>query len=106
MGTILPISGAVERTQILPSSAEMNAARLDKNEQARETFQSVMGEMLFGQMLKSMRKTVGKPAYFHGGRAEEIFTQQLDEVLAQTISESSADQYLGPMYELWALERK
>ena len=62
--------------------------------------------MLFGQMLKSMRKTVGKPAYLHGGRAEEIFTQQLDEVLAQTLSEASAEQYLGPMYDLWALRQR
>ena len=63
-----------------------------------------MGEMIFGQILKSMRKTVGKPAYFHGGQAEEIFTQQLDQVLAQKISEASAEKFLEPLYELWSLE--
>ena len=65
-----------------------------------------MGETFFGQMLKSMRKTVGKPAYFHGGRAEEIFTQQLDQVLAEKLSEASADKLSGPMYELFTLGRK
>ena len=68
------------------------------------SFESVMGEMLFGQMLKAMRKTVGKPAYFHGGRAEEVFTQQLDKVLAEKISHASADKFVGPMYELWTVQ--
>ena len=107
MSPTLPTLSVTEAVQTAPSASELAAARLDKDDQAvREKFQTVMGEMLFGQMLKSMRKTVGKPAYFHGGRAEEIFTQQLDEVLAQTLSESSADQYMGPMYDLWALGRK
>ena len=72
--------------------------------QVRKTFESVMGEMLFGQMLKAMRKTVVKPAYFHGGRAEEVFTQQLDKVLAEKISHASADKFVGPMYELWTMQ--
>ncbi len=81
------------------------ADKLDarKSDQAREKFHSVMGEMIFGQILKAMRKTVGKPAYFHGGQAEEIFTQQLDQVLSEKISEASADKFLEPMYELWTL---
>ena len=37
--------------------------------EVRKTFESVLGELLFGEMLKGMRKTVGKPAYFHGGQA-------------------------------------
>ena len=39
----------------------------------REAFDSFVGETFYGQMLKEMRKTVGKSAYFDGGRAEEIF---------------------------------
>jgi peptidoglycan hydrolase FlgJ len=74
--------------------------------EVRKTFDSVLGELLFGQMLKSMRKTQGKPAYFHGGQAEEIFTQQLDQVLAQKMSETSADQFVAPMYDLFMLQRQ
>lgn len=72
----------------------------------RQTFESVLGELLFGQMLKGMRKTLGKPAYFYGGRAEEIFTQQLDQVLAEKISDASAEQFVAPMYELFMLQRQ
>ena len=57
-------------------------------------------------MLKSMRKTVGKPAYFHGGRGEEVFQRQLDQVLAEKMSRSSASQFVGPMFELFMLQRK
>jgi hypothetical protein len=53
-----------------------------------------------------MRKSTGKPAYFHGGRAEEIFQQQLDQTMAADIAKSSADQFTGPMYDLFTLQRK
>jgi len=72
----------------------------------REAFQSFVGQTLFGQLLKAMRKTMGKPAYFHGGRAEEIFQNQLDQVLAEKISQASADKFSGPMFELFALNRQ
>lgn len=72
----------------------------------RQVFKSFVGETFFGEMLKAMRKTQGKPAYFHGGRAEEIFQQQLDQVLSEKLAESSSDSLSGPMYELFALERK
>ena len=74
--------------------------------QTREAFDAFVGETFFGQMLKSMRKTVGKPAYFNGGRAEEMFTQQLDQVLAEKLGKASASKISGPMYELFMARRK
>ena len=72
----------------------------------RKTFDTFVGETLFGQMLKSMRKSVGKSKYFNGGRTEEIFQQQLDQVLAEKMSRTSADRLAGPMFELFTLNRK
>src|SRR5688500_17477417 len=69
----------------------------------REAFQDFVGQTLYSQMLSSMRKTVSKPAYFHGGQAEEVFRGQLDQVLAEKLSDATADQFAGPMYELFAL---
>jgi hypothetical protein len=71
----------------------------------REAFDSFVGQTLFGTLLKAMRKTVDKPAYFHGGRAEEIFQQQLDQVLAEKIGDASADRFTGPMFELFTMKR-
>jgi peptidoglycan hydrolase FlgJ len=72
----------------------------------RTAFDAFVGETLFAQTLKSMRKSLDKPAYFHGGQAEEIFQQQLDQVLAEKLSHSSADKLSGPMFELFNLQRK
>jgi len=87
----------------LPTADKVPAA--DSDGTAREKFNEVLGEMLFTEMLKSMRKTVGEPAYFHGGPAEEMFTQQLDQVLAQKIAKTSGDKFLGSMFELSSLGR-
>jgi hypothetical protein len=69
----------------------------------REAFQDFVGQSLFGQLLSEMRNSVGKPAYFHGGMGEEMFQQQLDQVLVERISEASAKTLSQPMYELFML---
>ena len=71
-----------------------------REREVRQTFTKFVGTTLFSQMLASMRKTVDKPAYMHGGRAEEIFQKQLDQQLTDQITESSADRLAGPMFEL------
>ncbi len=85
------------------AKAESSAA---DDSETKQKFQEILGELLFAQMLKSMRKTVGEPAYFHGGRAEEMFTQQLDQVLAEKISQTTGDQFFGPMYACWSAGRR
>lgn len=82
------------------------ADRPPQEQLLRQTFESVVGQMLFGQLLKSMRKSLGKPAYFHGGRAEEVFQQQLDQVLAEKMSHASAASLVGPMFELFTLRTR
>lgn len=74
--------------------------------ETREQFQNILGELLFGQMISAMRKNVGEAAYFNGGRAEEVFTQQLDQKLAQKISEQCSESFVGPMYDLTMSGRK
>jgi Rod binding domain-containing protein len=77
-----------------------------QDQELRANFENFVGETMFGQMLKSMRKSQHKSAYFHGGRAEEVFQQQLDQVLAQKMSHASADKLAGPMYELFTMNRR
>ena len=71
----------------------------------REAFDQFVGETFYGQMLGSMRKTLGKPAYFHGGRAEEVFQGQLDQVVAEQMAKANANSFTGPMFELFSLQR-
>lgn len=76
------------------------------NPQAKEVFQQFVGETVFGQMLSSMRKTVDKAPYFHGGRAEEVFQGQLDQELAKEVTKASADRLADPMFELFMLQQR
>lgn len=69
-----------------------------EKDELRESFTKFFGETFYGQMVKSLRSTVGKPAYFHGGQAEEVFRSQLDQVMADELSEASADRFADPMF--------
>ncbi|MDR1484935.1 MAG: rod-binding protein [Planctomycetaceae bacterium] len=64
----------------------------------RELFHKFIGQVLFGQMLKSMRATQQKNPYFHGGRAEEIFQDELDNKLVEQLTTSTTKNLSEPMY--------
>jgi hypothetical protein len=97
---VLPARGIsmTELTKNEPSPNPSLNGRGSKDE-LRERFTQFVGETFFGQMIKSMRATTGKPAYFHGGRAEEVFQGQLDQKLAEHLTETSADRFAEPMFE-------
>jgi Rod binding domain-containing protein len=82
------------------------AADKGNQPELRKAFDSFVGETFYGQMLEAMRKTQNKPAYFHGGQAEEMFREQLDQTLAQKMSEKSASSFTGSMFDLFELNRK
>ena len=99
MNMISPLANTSIVAPAPPAPAAPHDAKL------REKFDEFVGQSFFGQLTSAMRKTVGKPAYLHGGRAEEIFRGQLDQALAQEISEASAAEISDPMYELFTLSR-
>ena len=80
------------------------ATRLDSVKQAeedkklRDVLHQVVGQTLFGQMLKAMRATQEKNPYFDGGRAEEIFQSQLDQVLVERMTQATSRSLSEPMY--------
>ena len=77
----------------------------DASPELREAFTQFVGETFYSQMLGAMRSTVQKPAYFHGGRGEEVFQGQLDQVLAEEMTEATAERFAGPMFDLFMLGR-
>jgi peptidoglycan hydrolase FlgJ len=72
----------------------------------REVFDDFVGQTFYGQLLSAMRSTLDKPAYFHGGRAEEAFQAQLDQVMAEKMADATADQFTGPMFDLFSMSRR
>jgi len=91
--------------QAISTSLPVTASATTAREQTREAFSDFVGQTFFTQLLTEMRKTVDKPAYFHGGQAEEIFQGQMDQLLAERLSEATADSFAGPMFELFMLRR-
>ena len=74
--------------------------------EAKKLFREFAGQAMFGQALSSMRKTVDKSAYFHGGRTEEVFQQELDRKLVEEVTKKSGDRFVGPMFELFSLQQR
>ena len=71
---------------------------MEPTEQLRAKFTQFVGETFYGQMLKAMRSTVGKPAYFHGGQAEEVFRGQLDQAMSEHLTEATAEKFADPLF--------
>jgi peptidoglycan hydrolase FlgJ len=71
----------------------------------REAFTDFVGQTFFGELIKQMRATVDKPAYFHGGMGEDVFQSQLDQILVERISDASAKTFADPMYEVLMARR-
>lgn len=64
----------------------------------QEAFQSFVGETFFGMMLKALRSTSGDVAYFDGGQAEDMFRNQLDQTVSESLAKSHGDTIAAPMY--------
>lgn len=90
--------------QELNASSLSNASN-EQPEELRTAFRQFVGNTLYGQMLKSMRSTLDKPAYMHGGQTEEIFQQQLDQIMVEDLTEKSASTIADPMFELFNMRR-
>lgn len=93
-------------TSTSPAHAALVSESTSDRSDLREAFDQFVGETFYGHMVRAMRKTVGKPAYFHGGRGEEVFRQQLDQLLVEHMTEATASQFTGPMFELFELGRQ
>ena len=92
-------------TDAAEGHAQQLAEAHHDDEELREVFHQFVGETFYRQLLSSMRKTTSKPAYLHGGRAEEAFQSQLDTVLAEKMTQAGDGSLSDAMYELFQLNR-
>ena len=111
MNTINPTTiNPTSLSSIRPSGLDaLNApAKKDGKEdttELRTAFDSFVGETFYSQMIKSMHKMHGKPAYMHGGHAEEMFQTQLDQTMTEQMTKASAHSFTGPMFDHFMLSR-
>ncbi len=100
-GSTATRNDAVKSVKAPSSVAAKTDAELPEDEQKfKELLHQFVGQVLFGQMLKSMRATQEKNPYFNGGRAEEIFQGQLDQVLTDKMTKATSKTLSDPMYKL------
>ncbi len=96
-----------------PSQNISNLTRLNssakntgKPDATKEAFQQFVGETFFQMMLKSMRSMHDKPAYMHGGQAEDMFQGQLDQQIAGDLAHNSGGSFSEDLYQLFDLQQK
>jgi hypothetical protein len=71
----------------------------------KKAFTDFAGQTFFGELVKQMRETLHKPAFFHGGMGEDIFQSQLDQIMVERMSQTSAKSFTDPMYDLLMARR-
>ncbi|MEE9243806.1 MAG: hypothetical protein V3U55_07200 [Mycobacterium sp.] len=57
--------------------------------QLRRTINEVIGSVFFGPLMRAMRNSAIKGTVGHGGRGEEIFRAQLDQILTERAGAST-----------------
>lgn len=86
------------------SSSQPTSSVAARDQQLQAAFQDAVAGMFFGQMLKAMRQTVGKPAYIHGGQAEEMFQAQLDQTLAEDLAKGHGGAFVDELYRQFRVQ--
>lgn len=84
-----------------PNTASRAADTAGSVEEARvlkQAYSQFVGETFFGSMLKSMRQSVGEPAYFHGGMAEEQFQARLDQQMAADLASGQGSMFADSLF--------
>ena len=68
----------------------------------KSVFQEFTAGTFYKEMLGAMRKGTGKPAYFHGGYAEDVFRAEMDRHLADDLAAKHGESFTEPLYENFA----
>jgi hypothetical protein len=101
------IHGAIFRAPVVPPNAALPPTETPATDpKLQETFTDFVGQTFYGHLLAAMRKTVHKGELFHGGRAEEVFQGQLDQVLAERMARSGASPFAESMFQVFMLARR
>lgn len=70
-----------------------------RQNELKKVFNEFTAGTFYREMLAAMRKGTGKPAYFDGGQAEEIFRGELDRHIADDLVKRHGEAFSAPLYE-------
>src|SRR6476469_10325625 len=84
-------TGSLLRTSRTPNpDSRLPVAGGRDTPELHKAFTDFVGQTFFGELVKQMRATVDKPAFFHGGMGEDIFQTQLDQIMVERMSDVNA----------------
>ena len=97
------ISGSSGVQVIKTSGTNQKFPEIKKSETTlQQAFQDFFAGTFYKQMFQSLRKMHSKPAYFHGGRAEEVFQSQMDQQVAENLARDQGSSFSDPMFSVFA----
>jgi Rod binding domain-containing protein len=104
MPSIAPLRASAAQSQDSTNRAASTAKNLSGNTQSDKTdlktnFQDFVAGTFYKEMLKSLNKMHGKPAYLDGGQAEKMFQGQLDQQMAENLARSHGSQFSDGLYQ-------
>jgi len=99
-----PLSGI--QTNINQSSLLTPAAQAptqlqqpqQESSELKEAFQKFVAGTFYKEMFKALRSGQGKPAYFHGGQAEEMFQSQLDQQISEDLATGQGSAFSDTLF--------
>jgi hypothetical protein len=68
----------------------------------KKVFTEFAAGTFYREMLGAMRKGTGKPAYFDGGYAENVFRAEMDRHITDNLADKHGDAFAGPLYDNFA----
>lgn len=102
MSAMAPLSAVSPTTSLTPSSRP--DASKNGPSAVKTAFQDAVAGLFFGQMIKSLRAGVGKPAYIHGGQAEEMFQSQMDQKVAENLARQNGGALVEDLYQRFLVD--
>ncbi|QDT40854.1 flagellar rod assembly protein/muramidase FlgJ [Gimesia alba] len=105
MTSLSGIQPSLNQTSLL-SEATSAPSTLDqakkKSPELKEAFQDFVAGTFYKQMFKSLRSAQNKPAYFHGGQAEEMFQAQLDQQISEDLAKGQGSAFSDTLFSAFS----
>ena len=105
MTSLSAIQPSMNQTSLLSNVSgappELNQSGKNPSE-LKEKFQEFVAGTFYQQMFKAMRSAQGKPAYFHGGQAEEMFQSQLDQQISTDLAKKEGGSFSDALFSSFA----
>lgn len=103
-----PLSGiqpSINQTSLLAQATNAPAGLNQAGKNApelKEAFQDFVAGTFYKQMFKAFRSAQNKPAYFHGGQAEEMFQAQLDQQISEDLAKGQGSTFSDTLFSAFS----